>query len=131
MSAPPIEFWKSIKGTQQRILICGGRDYDDKFKVDFVLRCFVDFLGKDNFCVIQGGARGADKLALDWCAANNVACFTGCAFWHTQGQKGGPIRNANMLKWFAPTVVIGFPGGKGTNDMLARAMTAGVPVYAI
>lgn len=43
----------------------------------------------------------------------------------------GPIRNQHMLDIGKPDVVLAFPGGRGTEDMIRRAEKAGVPVKRI
>ncbi len=46
------------------ILVTGGRDYIDKERVYYAL----DYLHTERgiTCIIQGGARGADRLAKQW-----------------------------------------------------------------
>ncbi len=38
------------------------------------------------------------------------------------------IRNQQMLDEAKPDMVLAFPGGRGTDDMVSRAEKAGVPV---
>jgi hypothetical protein len=42
------------------------------------------------------------------------------ADWHGHGMAAGPIRNGLMLE-LKPDVVIAFPGGKGTENMIRQA----------
>ena len=49
------------------------------------------------------------------------------ADWETHGRAAGPIRNEKMLTW-KPDLVVAFPGGVGTADLVRRAEAAGVPV---
>jgi len=107
-----------------RILVCGGRDYDDRKKVFEAL----DTL--DNPCaLIEGGARGADRLAREWAIDNNVPIFTFNADWETYGRAAGPIRNKQMLVEGKPDIVIAFPGGAGTANMIRQARAAGIPCF--
>ena len=48
------------------------------------------------------------------------------ADWQKHGKRAGPIRNALMLAEGKPDLVIGFAGGKGTDDMLRKAFRSGV-----
>lgn len=63
------------------------------------------------------------------------AFFEGCpvirmdANWDFYGKKAGPIRNTWMLKYATPDLVIAFPGGGGTADMVAQAEAAGIDVF--
>jgi hypothetical protein len=42
------------------------------------------------------------------------------------GRSGGPKRNQQMLEEGKPDLVLAFPGGRGTADMVRRA-PSGVP----
>ena len=54
------------------------------------------------------------------------------ADWIRHGRAAGPIRNEQMLREGCPDLVVAFhddPGlGRGTADMVRRALAAGVPV---
>lgn len=112
-----------------RVLVCGGRDYDDRERVFAVL----DKLDKerDISAVIDGGATGADLFGFAWACSLDKIRHTFKADWATHGKKAGPLRNQRMLDEGKPDVVVVFPGGKGTADMRARAEKAGVPVLVV
>jgi hypothetical protein len=78
--------------------------------------------------VIEGGARGADFLGGCWADMHKVKRVTVPADWATHGNAAGPIRNRRMLTDFKPDLVVAFPGGKGTADMIRQAEAAGVKV---
>lgn len=71
--------------------------------------------------IIHGDCRGADWLARDWAKRLAIGCIAVEADWATHGPKAGPIRNQMMLDTFTPSIVIAFPGGKGTKDIVRRA----------
>lgn len=50
------------------------------------------------------------------------------ADWHRDGKAAGPIRNRRMLLEGMPDLVVAFPGGRGTADMVRRARAAGIEV---
>lgn len=105
-----------------KLLVCGGRDYADRARVYATL---------DKLCpseVIQGGARGADRLALDWANSRLIRSQTFTADWERHGKGAGPIRNQTMIDQGRPDAVLAFPGGRGTADMVRRARAAGVRV---
>ena len=111
-----------------RVLVCGGRHYRD-FK--FVFRTLNEQhrhypIG----CIIVGGCSGADQFAADWAHAGPIPCEKYMADWAI-GPEAGPIRNQRMLDEGKPDLVIAFPGGRGTADMVKRARAAGVPVKEI
>ena len=81
--------------------------------------------------VIAGGARGADTIAAEWAKARDIPCEVYMADWDGLGPKAGPIRNQRMLDEGKPDLVVAFPGGRDTADMMRRARSAGVEVVEI
>ena len=53
------------------------------------------------------------------------------ADWAKHGRKAGPIRNQRMIDEGRPDLVVAFPGGTGTADMVERARVAGIRVIEI
>jgi YspA, cpYpsA-related SLOG family len=109
----------------KRVLVCGGREYHDAACVDKWLTDLRPYL------VIQGGAFGADLLALNWARSHQVNARTFAADWKKHGKSAGPKRNQQMLDEGLPDVVLAFPGGRGTADMVTRAKAAGVDVIQV
>lgn len=108
-----------------RLLVCGGRTYDDWRVLSKELAAHQPIA-----VLIQGDAPGADRLAHKWADANNVPTISFPANWK-QGRKGGPLRNQFMLSEGRPDLVIAFPGGEGTANMVQLAKARGVPVVQI
>jgi hypothetical protein len=108
------------------VIVCGGRLYSDK---EHLYRSLDSFHKRKSITLlVQGGAKGADKLALQWAISRNIPYRTYYAEWDKFGTNAGPIRNQKMLKESNPNYVIGFPGGVGTKHMLTLASNANVPV---
>jgi len=105
-----------------KALVCGGRTWRDRGAVDRAL----SLLNPSE--IIHGGAPGADSLAADWALDNFVLCTAFYADWNKHGRAAGPIRNQRMLDEGKPDVVVAFPGGRGTQDMIDRARRAFVRV---
>lgn len=111
-----------------KVLVCGGRDFTDATTMSRVLGS----LHLQSFdTIIQGGAAGADRLAAQWAEKNCVSCHTFWAQWKRYGSRAGPIRNGYMLGHGEPDLVIAFPGGRGTNDMMRRALRYNVPLSCV
>lgn len=107
-----------------KVLVCGGRDFCDRHLVDRVL-------GELDIAVlISGGALGADSLAEDWARRNEVTRVIMPAKWKLHGKAAGPIRNRNMIK-LMPDLVVAFPGGSGTRDMIKVAKERNIPVQIV
>jgi hypothetical protein len=110
------------------VLVCGGRDFGATREERLLLRDTLDRLGAIQV-LIEGGAHGADRLAAEWAAAaHSVSLVTFPARWQEHGKAAGPIRNQQMLDEGKPDLVLAFPGGRGTADMVSRARRAGVLV---
>lgn len=111
---------------KQRVLVCGGRDYPDRWRVYEVLDAA--HAANPIELLIAGGANGADALAIDWARKEHVPFKIFNADWERHGRKAGPLRNQQMLDEGKPHMVIAFPGGRGTADMVKRSYDSGVPL---
>lgn len=110
-----------------RVLICGGRDYNDRwFMFDCLDKYEAEFGPFD--CVIEGGARGVDTFAKIWANDLNIPVEEYPADWKTHGKSAGYIRNKQMLDEGKPDLVIAFPGGPGTFMIKRLASESGVKV---
>lgn len=122
-----------------RVLVCGGRDFSNWELLCNTLDNLYDFDTDPYMTVISGGAKGADTLAEVWVRHSRTAeedtqyIFSEVylANWDKHGNSAGPIRNQQMLDEGRPDLVIAFPGGKGTADMIRRSKKAGVKVVEI
>ena len=112
-----------------RILVCGGRDYDD----EIVLYATLDVIHENRPVtrLIHGAARGADSLAAAWAKSRGVPTLAFPAHWWRDGRAAGFLRNARMLRDGRPELVVAFPGGKGTAHMVGLARDAGVPLLEV
>jgi hypothetical protein len=112
-----------------RVLVCGGRTYSDDTRLFAVLDKLHGGAGID--LLIEGGANGADHLSWAWSVLRGVPSQRFEADWENQGSFAGPMRNKRMLDEGKPDLVIAFPGGRGTADMVRKARKAGVQVVEI
>jgi hypothetical protein len=111
-----------------KVLVCGGRDFNDQYLLYSVLGTLHD--GKPKIAeLIHGAARGADQMAGAWAIQNRVPVRAFPADWDKHGRAAGPIRNEQMLREGKPDLVLAFPGGRGTAHMCRIAAEAGVPVW--
>lgn len=121
-----------------RVLICGGRHLSTTEVVNYLLQYaqsdITERLGSKAWpvtLVIHGGANGADEGAWRWANIENITAHVYRADWKKHGKAAGPIRNRAMLEKGKPDLVIAFPGGNGTKNMVVQAEEAGVPVIRI
>ena len=123
--------------TEFRILVCGGRDYDNRVYFFRFMDRVLEAVGgtgespRRNVVIIHGAARGADSLANDYATERGLRVVSYPADWKTYGKSAGPIRNTKMLTEGRPHVIVAFKGGKGTAHMVSIGKKAGVPVYEV
>lgn len=108
------------------IIVTGGRNFHDKEVVYSVLDSIPNIT-----MIIQGGASGADFLALQYARHNGIPHKTYEANWKAHGNKAGPTRNLKMLRAHPEAVVVAFPGGNGTKHCIACAKHYGMQVIEI
>lgn len=123
----------STSRAPMRMLVCGGRDYQDR---QFVFDSLDRVLARRLVTAVihgacqdrQGNLKGADRWADEWAQERGIERIPCPADWDAHGNKAGPIRNAYMLT-LQPDGVVAFPGGRGTGGMVALAINADCPVW--
>ena len=110
----------------RRVLVCGGRDYQDWLAVAGTLRRAHD--SSPIGLIIHGCDPGAATLAVRWARVAGVPTSGFDADFRSHGPAAERLRNERMIVESKPDLVIAFPGGEGTADLVSRAKTAGVPV---
>src|SRR5690348_12630276 len=98
-----------------KVVVCGGRGERDRERIFNMLDALNRQLKITE--LMQGGAQGVDAFAREWAEARGIKCHTVAADWRGEGLAAGPIRNARMVSW-GPDLVIAFPGGRGTANMV-------------
>lgn len=124
-----------------RLLVCGGRDFDDVpwlWRVlDEINQRRIAEHGDGIRCLIDGGQQkrrkdssivGADYWAHQWARASDTPSERYFADWDAFGRSAGPKRNRRMLAEGKPTHGLVMPGGSGTADMLSLMLDAKIPV---
>lgn len=114
-----------------KILVCGGRDYDDRTRLFLVLTAIHRRVGITE--IIHGAARGADMLAGLWARSNRVKEGRFPVDHAKDGPwpSAGAFRNMRMYRESKPDLVLAFPGGKGTGHMVKYARECHGPVYEV
>jgi len=108
------------------LLITGGRDVTDVGMVFDVIVATNEAMPISY--IVHGDATGADSLA-DKVALNlGINRIKVPANWNKYHKAAGAIRNKDMLDLFDIGMVLAFPGGKGTANMVAQATKRDIPV---
>lgn len=115
---------------KKRILVCGGRKYNDAQKLKEVMTSLLPWFSP-TFCIIEGEAPGADTLAKQWAKGEGYPVIGIAANWDRYGNSAGSIRNRWMLEYGLPDLVVAFPGGPGTANMVKRARAANIDVFEV
>lgn len=115
-------------GPGLRVLVTGGRDYVDIEQAYEVLDRI--HLGRGIILLIHGKARGADTICGRWARARNVEEKACPANWDGHGLSAGIRRNKAMLL-LKPDMLVAFPGGPGTADMVARAEKSRLYIHRV
>lgn len=100
-----------------RLLICGGRDFNNTGAMHRWIDHLFVAAARSEFLILQDGGPGAAKLAHDWAGEHGVRLL---AF------DGAPILSDGK-----PDLVLAFPGGRETADLVQRAEIAGVKVVRV
>lgn len=113
-----------------RVIIAGGRDYEDYNK----LECVVDhmlskLMDTHDIVIISGGARGADVMAMRYANHRGFELIVMPADWDTHGRSAGYKRNVQMAE--AATHLIAFWDGvsRGTKHMIDIAHSMKIKVH--
>lgn len=119
-----------------RVLVTGGRHYGDRANVfrnlDLLHAAKPITLVVHGACVERNPQtgrlelRGADRWAEEWALEREVPYVGNPAKWLAEARMAGPNRNAKMLEVYKPAIVLAFPGGRGTADMMRKATEAGI-----
>lgn len=114
-----------------KVLVCGGRNFDSYEAVCHGLDAVLATYEYTTLVIIHGAASGVDKFAGEWAHSKGIPVERYPANWRKHGRAAGPLRNQQMLDEGKPDLVVYFPGGVGTADMVARAEKAGVRLHKV
>jgi SLOG family YspA-like protein len=113
----------------ERLLVTGSRDWTDGLTIEAELARVRPAL------VIEGGARGADRLAAAAARRLGIEVLELPTDWQREGRRAGVLRNVQMLREGRPTQVLAFhddlPASRGTAHMCRIAHQAGLLVTLV
>lgn len=109
------------------LIIAGCRDFTDRAFIYEGIDAFIEEYGKPDY-IIEGGARGVDRMAYYYAKDNGIPVKVFPAYWDKYGKSAGPIRNEEMAKH--GTHLLAFWDGKsrGTKNMIEMAKLYGLTV---
>jgi hypothetical protein len=104
-----------------------GEGWSDGVVVGEVLRALELAYG---FVLVSGNVKGADRWALRWCEGRGVEVEVERVDWAKWGKHGMRMWAEAFVERLRPDVVVVFPGGGMTGEVVRRAEAAGVRVWA-
>ena len=105
-----------------RLIIAGGRDFNNYDLLEKEASRFVSTLGNDEeIQIVSGGAKGVDSLGERFAREKGFGLILFPADWEKYGRAAGPKRNAQMADY--ATHLLSFWNGesKGTKSMISLA----------
>lgn len=118
---------------ERNVVVCGSRTWTDRETI----RAWLERLPRGARLAHGACSTGADAIAGELALELGFQVVTYPADW-SEGAKGGPIRNATMLKTEKPSRVFAFAlvdrngvPTAGTDDCARRALQLGIPVTII
>lgn len=123
-----------------RIIVAGGRDFDDYDLLSKTLTYYLDKLEPwelGHVLFMSGGARGADRLGEKFAESCSFLVRRFPADWDKYGKSAGYIRNREMAIYAAEVgdhgVLFAFWDGesKGTKHMIDLAEKYGVKTVVV
>ena len=112
---------------KKRVLICGPRKWIRPVAVRKLVRDLIAQYGVDGFVIVEGEAKGVDRMAREAGEELGVEVERHPANWGRYGAAAGPLRNGEMLDSGIDVVhAIGY--GRGTLDCTKQARSRGIPV---
>ncbi len=101
-----------------RIVIAGGRDFNDWDTFMGYMSVLPNWIGHDDFEVVSGGASGADSLGERFAQLFNHQLTRFPADWEKYGRAAGPIRNEQMAKYADGVIAFWDGKSRGTKNMI-------------
>lgn len=113
---------------RMHVLVCGSRKWTDIAVIEWRMKALPPWA-----VIIEGEARGADKMARRIAKRLGLEVKPFPADWIKYGDAAGPIRNQQMIDEGKPDLVLAYPmpDSIGTQDMIARARKAEIPVEVV
>ncbi len=119
-----------------RIIICGGRHFNDYDALETLVDSVIAEIGlnNDEIEIISGHCEGADTLGEQYAKNHGLACILFPAEWSKYGRSAGPIRNSQMIEHASKSqnpIVVAFLSSrtKGTLDTVKKATKRGFTIY--
>ena len=118
-----------------RVLVCGGRDFNDEKMMYEELDKILDNGDGDEYELVSGHAKGADILSEKYAKDRHIRIKVFPVDWKRYGKVSGIKRNKDMLDYVSqenPVVVAFWDGNStGTKNTIDTARKTGIEPIVI
>nr|WP_314074728.1 SLOG family protein [uncultured Roseococcus sp.] len=110
-----------------RIIVCG----DHRRKNHGAVFEALNLLRRERgvAAVLHGEQPGVAGLAAEWAKQSEIPTELFAAHWQEFQSKAPARRNASMIRYGRPDLLVAFPGGGNTIDLIVRAWRRGLPIW--
>jgi YspA, cpYpsA-related SLOG family len=115
-----------IHASNYRLIIAGGRDFNDVEQLNHTLRSWEY---RTDVSVVCGKAAGADTLGEQWALRHNMPVKYFPAEWDKYGRSAGYRRNSDMAAFSTHLCAFWDGQSRGTKHMIDLATKAGLIVH--
>ncbi|MGP0016013.1 DUF2493 domain-containing protein [Pseudomonas sp.] len=112
-----------------RVLICAGRYYLNAAMCRKVLEAYHQT--RKISVLIHGGNQFLGSEVEDWARENGTHLVRYPSNWQLYGKQAERRRNQFMLMDSEPDLVIAFPGGHDTEELVSRARAMGIGILSL
>lgn len=118
-----------------KLLIAGCRHYTNylefRNKVNSILEKKFPNIERTALSIVEGGARGVDRLARTYAEKQSYAYRTFEADWENEGKKAGILRNIKMADYCTHAILFWDGESKGTGNMKYLLEERNIPTIVI
>lgn len=108
-----------------KVIVAGSRELEE-------LRFVSEAIYQSDYapsCIISGGARGIDKVAIEYAKKFNIPFTEYMADWEVHGKAAGAIRNKTMAEQGDALIAIWDGKSKGTLNMINTMHKLNKPIF--
>ena len=125
----------TLFGEQARIIVAGGRDFDNYILLSETLDVVLKRYTLSEVSIVSGCCQGADTLGERYAKEHGIPVVRFPADWQAYGKAAGPLRNRKMAEYASEGegVLVAFWDGKsrGTASMIRLAEKYGLETKII
>lgn len=117
---------------EYKLIIAGGRDFDDPVMMERVMYAMQDTEFADKaVSIVSGMARGADALGYMFAHKYGVKVYEFHAQWNKYGKRAGFLRNEEMGRFADGLLAFWNEHSPGTRHMIDFMKCQGKPVTVV